>query len=122
VFTSTLAGGTYGSLATPGRARRIITRHFLRAAYLVTLLSVVAVGRRVEVLTLIGGRVFGNPIELISESILWATEEATWVALVLVTLDVDGQWTCAGAEHRARTGGGWVGGHIATSSVGNFGA
>nr|MBK7068074.1 hypothetical protein [Deltaproteobacteria bacterium] len=91
VFTSTLAGGMYSSLATPGEAYRAITRQLLRAAYLGTLLGAIAVGRRVVVLTLIGGGVFGNPIELIWESILWAMEESARVAPVALDVVVNGR-------------------------------
>lgn len=91
VFTSTFAGGMYSSLASPGEAYRIITRQLLRAAYLGTLLGAIAVGRRVVVLTLIGGGVFGNPIGLIWESILWALEEATRVAPVALDVVVNGR-------------------------------
>ena len=48
----------------------------MRAAYLGTLLAAAALGQRRAVVTLIGGGVFGNPIPLIWESILWAVSEA----------------------------------------------
>ena len=44
----------------------------LRAAYLGTLLTALALERSPVVLTLIGGGAFGNPLELIWESIIWA--------------------------------------------------
>ena len=50
-------------------------RQLLRAAYLGTLLATVALGRNREVLTLIGGGVFGNPIGLIWEAIQWSVNE-----------------------------------------------
>lgn len=71
VFTSTLAG-----------CRPVLyegCRQLLRAAYLGTLLAARASGCHTVVLTLIGGGVFGNPIHLIWESIVWAVDEmARW--------------------------------------------
>jgi hypothetical protein len=72
VFTSTLAAGGYGRM-DPVHLR--ICRQLLRAAYLGTLLAAVATGQRRVVLTLIGGGVFGNPLSLIWESIVWALEQ-----------------------------------------------
>lgn len=72
VFTSTLAAGGYGRM-DPGHLR--ICRQLLRAAYLGTLRAAVATGQRRVVLTLIGGGVFGNPLSLIWESIVWALEQ-----------------------------------------------
>lgn len=76
IFTSTVAGGGYGG-AGMGREEFVgACRQLLRAAYLGTLLAAAALGQRRAVLTLIGGGVFGNPIPLIWESILWAVSEA----------------------------------------------
>lgn len=72
VFTSTLAAGGYGRLDPEHLA---ICRHLLRAAYLGTLLAAAALRQRRAVLTLIGGGVFGNPLPLIWESIVWALEQ-----------------------------------------------
>ncbi|MBN9414306.1 hypothetical protein ABS71_11095 [bacterium SCN 62-11] len=72
VFTSTLAAGGYGRLEP---VHLEICRHLLRAAYLGTLLAAVKLRQRRVVLTLIGGGVFGNPLQLIWESILWALEQ-----------------------------------------------
>lgn len=72
VFTSTLAAGGYGRMDEEHRA---ICRHLLRAAYLGTLLAAVSTKQRRVVLTLIGGGVFGNPLSLIWESIVWALEQ-----------------------------------------------
>lgn len=91
VFTSTLAGGMYGSHDTSTGAYRVIMRQLLRAAYLGTLLSAIATGRRVVVLTLIGGGVFGNPVALIWETILWAMDEAARVAPVALDVVVNGR-------------------------------
>jgi hypothetical protein len=72
VFTSTVAGGAYGE-ATGSLLD--VCRQLLRAAYLGTLLAAVGLGRGRVVLTLIGGGVFGNPVSLIWESILWSLAE-----------------------------------------------
>jgi hypothetical protein len=77
VFTSTLAGGGYGSVAG---VLEDVCRQLLRAAYLGTLLAALALGRPRVVLTLIGGGVFGNPIEIIWEAILWALDQAAPLA------------------------------------------
>ena len=66
VFTSTMAGGGYG------QANSSICRPLLRCAYLGTLLAAAALKQRRAVLTLIGGGVFGNPPQLIWDSMLWA--------------------------------------------------
>jgi hypothetical protein len=73
VFTSTIAGGMYGSLDEE-TAGATICRQLQRAAYLGTLLAAAALGKRRVTLTLIGGGVFGNPIAAIWEAILWATD------------------------------------------------
>lgn len=72
VFTSTLAAGGYGRMEP---IHLEICRFLLRASYLGTLLAAVSLGQRRVVLTLIGGGVFGNPLELIWESILWALQQ-----------------------------------------------
>jgi hypothetical protein len=76
VFTSTVAGGGYGGARVFDEGFRAVCRQTLRAAYLGTLLAAVALGRSPVVLTLIGGGVFGNPVDLIQESIQWAFDEA----------------------------------------------
>ena len=76
VFTSTIAGGHYGAEAALGRDRfERVAEVLLRAAYLGTLRSAIALDRDRVVLTLIGGGVFGNPLPLIWRSILWAASE-----------------------------------------------
>ncbi len=76
VFTSTIAGGQYGAEALLGRHRfERVAETLLRAAYLGTLRSAIALDRDRVVLTLIGGGVFGNPLPLIWRSILWAASE-----------------------------------------------
>lgn len=76
VFTSTIAGGQYGAEALLGRRRfERVAETLLRAAYLGTLRSAIALDRDRVVLTLIGGGVFGNPLPLIWRSILWAASE-----------------------------------------------
>lgn len=76
VFTSTIAAGLYGSVDFQDEHWLVICRQLQRAAYLGTLLSAIATGRKYAVLTLIGGGVFGNPVPLIWDSIVWACEEA----------------------------------------------
>lgn len=75
VFTSTLAAGLYGMVDFEREEWLTICRQLLRAAYLGTLLSAAATGRKYAVLTLIGGGVFGNPVPLIWDSIVWACRE-----------------------------------------------
>jgi hypothetical protein len=72
VFTSTLAAGGYGYASAATSPWRDLCRQLLRASYLGTLLGARVLERRVAVLTLIGGGVFGNPLPLIWDSILWA--------------------------------------------------
>ena len=77
-FTSTVAGGGYGGASNLGRdGFTAVARHLLRAAYLGTLLAAVSLGCCRVVLTLIGGGVFGNPMPLIWEAIVWAMDEVT---------------------------------------------
>lgn len=75
VFTSTIAGGMYGTLGDDDAAMAIICRQLQRAAYLGTLLAAAALGKRRVVLTLIGGGVFANPIETIWDALTWATDQ-----------------------------------------------
>jgi hypothetical protein len=81
VFTSTLAGGPYGNLEV---IHEEICRYLLRAAYLGTLLAAAAVARPRVVLTLIGGGVFGNPMEVIWDSLLWAVDQAEHLGLDVI--------------------------------------
>lgn len=74
VLTSTVAGGMYGDVAE-NPVGLAICRQLLRAAYLGTLLSAAALGKRRVTLTMIGGGVFGNPLRVIWEAILWAADE-----------------------------------------------
>lgn len=73
VFTSTLAGGGYGQASG---IFEDICRQLLRASYFGTLLAAISLGRSRVVLTLIGGGVFGNPVEVIWEAITWALDRA----------------------------------------------
>jgi len=75
VFTSTIAGGGYGGAGLEGEKFEGACQQLLRAAYLGTLLAAATLGQRLAVLTLIGGGVFGNPIPLIWDAILWAAAE-----------------------------------------------
>jgi hypothetical protein len=78
VFTSTVAGGGYGGRGL-GEVFEPACRLLLRAAYLGTLLAAVSLGRTKVVLTLIGGGVFGNPLEIIWQAIQWALDEVQTV-------------------------------------------
>lgn len=77
VFTSTIAGGGYGGggLGLGEMEFEAVCRQLLRAAYLGTLLAAAALNQRFAVLTLIGGGVFGNPVGLIWDAILWAADQ-----------------------------------------------
>jgi hypothetical protein len=77
VFTSTLAGGFYGHVPPGEEPFATIIQQLLRAAYLGTLLAAAALGKRLVVLTLVGGGVFGNPTGAIFEAIEWAIAELT---------------------------------------------
>src|SRR5450759_5464986 len=72
VFTSTLAAGGYGQEGAIAGQAEALCRQLLRAAYVGTLLAAVDLGKERVVLTMIGGGVFGNPHELIVDSIVWA--------------------------------------------------
>jgi hypothetical protein len=86
VFTSTFAGGGYSGASAGDSSYRSICAALLRAAYLGTLLAAAALGRPKVVLTLIGGGVFKNPVQLIWDSICWAINEVE--PLVPATMDV----------------------------------
>lgn len=73
VFTSTVAIGA----GDPSPELLGACRELLRTAYLGTLLATRASGRHTAVLSLIGGGVFGNPIPLIWDSIVWACGEVS---------------------------------------------
>src|SRR5207244_3527109 len=91
VFTSTFAGGGYSSADLGNVTYRAICTVLLRAAYLGTLLAAAALGRPRVVLTLIGGGVFGNPVPLIWESILWAIREAEPLVPAVMEVVVNGR-------------------------------
>ena len=74
VFTSTVAGGSYGGEGL-GAMFQPICRILQRAAYLGTLLAAASLGRSRVVLTLIGGGVFSNPVAVIWEAIQVALAE-----------------------------------------------
>jgi hypothetical protein len=90
VFTSTFAGGGY-SRPLPGVLNRRVCTSLLRAAYPGTLLAAAALGRPKVVLTLISGGVFGDPVPLIWESIVWATGEAGRYATGVMDVVVNGR-------------------------------
>lgn len=75
VLTSTVAAGMYGELDGSDPAFATICRQLQRAAYLGTLLAAAALGKERVALTLIGGGVFANPIEVIWNAILWAVDQ-----------------------------------------------
>lgn len=76
IFTSTLAAGGYSpEIDIRTDPWRTIASQLLRAAYLGTLLAAVVLRKQTVILTLIGGGVFGNPHELIRDSISWACDE-----------------------------------------------
>lgn len=78
VFTSTVAGGDYdGRINLGENAFHRSSTQLLRAAYLGTLLSAICLGRKRVVLTLIGGGVFQNSINVIWNSIEWALEQVS---------------------------------------------
>lgn len=73
-FTSTIAAGMYGELDDNNAVFGTICRQLQRAAYLGTLLGAASLGMDRVVLTLIGGGVFANPLPVIWEAILWASD------------------------------------------------
>lgn len=75
VFTSTIAAGGYSKVPRGDAVWSDIVAQLQRAAYLGTLRAAASTGQRRAVLTLIGGGVFGNPLEVIWDSILWACEQ-----------------------------------------------
>jgi hypothetical protein len=88
VFTSTLAGGAYGSVTGLLGG---VCQQLLRAAYLGTLLAAVCLERPRVVLTLIGGGVFGNPPHLIWDAITWALDQVAPLAPRDLTVVVNGR-------------------------------
>ena len=75
VFCSTLAAGAYSKLRHGDHNFEAILRQLQRAAYLGALLAAAATGQKYAALTLLGGGVFGNPLPLIWDSILWAVDQ-----------------------------------------------
>ena len=98
VFTSTIAGGMYGSL-DEDRASAAICRQLQRAAYLGTLLAAAALGKRRVALTLIGGGVFANPMRTIWDAILWASDQLTWYLHADLSIIVNGRHLRAELPH-----------------------
>ena len=78
VFTSTMALGAYSGGDVDAFSGSCIV--LLRAAYLGTLLAALDLGKRVVVLTLIGGGAFGNPLRSIWDAMVWAVDRATGLA------------------------------------------
>jgi len=101
VFTSTVAGGVYGGAALGPHVFEATCQTLLRAAYLGTLLAAASLGRDRVVLTLIGGGVFGNPIELIWDSIQWALDQAQPLLSRDLDVIVNGREIGARLDHEA---------------------
>jgi hypothetical protein len=74
VLTSTLAAGLYGHVRASDDDVLAVIRQLQRAAYAGTLLAAAHLGKSHVVLTMIGGGVFGNPVAIVWESILWAAD------------------------------------------------
>lgn len=108
VFTSTVAAGGYSS--QDAEILAALAGPLLRAAYLGALLAAARLGKRRVVLTLIGGGVFGNPLDLIWEAIFWAAEEAgrRGARLDVVVNAHRSQPSPDVVERCRRTGGGWT--------------
>jgi hypothetical protein len=108
-LTSTVAQGGYGR-DDGSAALREVRVQLLRGAYLGTLLSAVASGAGLAVLTLIGGGVFGNPLEDIWDAIFWACDEIEKVGASSLTVLVNGRESVTDEVKRAlaRRGGTYV--------------
>jgi hypothetical protein len=74
VLCSTVAARGYSALPADNLALGAVVRGLQRSAHLGTLLAAAALGKSHAVLTLVGGGVFGNPVPVIWESILWAVD------------------------------------------------
>jgi hypothetical protein len=74
VLCSTVAAGGYSRIDPRDPSIRTIIRQLQRAAHLGALTSAAALGKSYVLLTLVGGGVFGNPVPVIWESILWALD------------------------------------------------
>jgi hypothetical protein len=89
-FTSTVAA-PYGGRSAFGANFERVCQQLLRAAYLGTLLAAIALDRSPVVLTLVGGGAFGNPLELIWESIIWAFDRVPLPAAGRLDVIVNGR-------------------------------
>ncbi|MCE9575776.1 MAG: hypothetical protein K8W52_21680 [Deltaproteobacteria bacterium] len=106
VFTSAFAASYSHRSGSPDEISGLC-RPILRAAYLGTLLAAVSVGRPRVLLTLIGGGAFGNPADVIWESVFWAADEAAKSGAtlqVVVNAHMSGVPDFAKAECRNRGG------------------
>lgn len=74
VLTSSVAAGGYSRIDGRSAAMATIIQQLQRAAHLGALLAAASLGKSYVGLTLIGGGVFGNPIPVIWEAILWALD------------------------------------------------
>jgi O-acetyl-ADP-ribose deacetylase (regulator of RNase III) len=105
VLTSTYAAD-YSKSPRIGGSIEAICCQLLRAAYLGTILAALSLGKRQVVLTMIGGGVFGNPHQLIWESLCWAVDEADTRAPQELTVVLNAWGTdAASPEDCAKRGG-----------------
>jgi hypothetical protein len=74
VFSSTVAAGGYSRLDDVDPAMGAVVRGLQRAAHFGALLAAAALGKSHVVLTLVGGGVFGNPVPVIWDAMLWAMD------------------------------------------------
>jgi hypothetical protein len=74
VLSSTLAAGGYSRLDAADPAMSAVMRQLQRAAHFGALLAAAVLGKSYAVVTLVGGGVFGNPVPMIWESMLWAMD------------------------------------------------
>lgn len=87
VFSSTYALAYSAGPSSPHD--RAICRSLLRGAYLGSLLGAVVLGKQRIVLTLIGGGVFGNPLDQIWQAILWACDQTAPLLPHPLTVEVN---------------------------------
>jgi hypothetical protein len=74
VLSSGVAAGGYSHADPRDPTVQTIIRQLQRAAHLGALIAAAALGKSYAVLTLVGGGVFGNPVPVVWEAILWAID------------------------------------------------